>query len=421
MAELTFTGERFMPGLTGEIWLEHWHRYHFAAMAVRGARVLDVASGEGYGSALLASTAASVLGVDASAEAISHARNSYGSLANLDFAVADCARLPFADGSFDVIVSFETIEHITSQREFLSETKRLLADGGLLLLSSPNKAEYTDRRGYANPYHVAELYRDELAALLAPIYPHTTWFGQGIGFCSTILAESPLRGTGELVGRTAADNADPLRIEPLYYLVGCAASAEALARLSLDHSVLGDPDDAIYRDYRDTYQKFVKASEAVGVFRGREAALERERVEVRASAARDIAFIQERLAAAETARETALRHGDELRSDAERLRIEVDALRALAAQLGAGTHEAQQAALRLTAALEAANARYTAELAAAQATVAELTAALAAHRAEADAALAAQQAETDALAARLSEVAADSARRSWFGRSEPRG
>src|SRR5512141_721195 len=288
MAELKFTGERFVPDMRGEIWLEHWHRYHFAALVARSARVLDVASGEGYGTALLAAAAHEVVGVDASAEAIAHAASAYGYLDNARFVAGDCAQLPLPDAAFDVVVSFETIEHIRAQAEFLAETRRVLAPGGLLLLSSPNKAEYTDRRGYANPYHVAELYRDELRSLVGRFYPHVAWYGQGIGFCSTILAEDPERIAGELVGRPANVPAGAgTSVQPLYYIVACAATPGALGRLAHGYSVLGDPDDAIYRDYRDTYRKFVAASEAVDTFRERETALERDRVEVRESAARD--------------------------------------------------------------------------------------------------------------------------------------
>ncbi|HEX5130670.1 MAG TPA: class I SAM-dependent methyltransferase, partial [Usitatibacter sp.] len=67
---LPFTGERYVPGVQGEIWLEHWHRYHFAARWAAGKRVLDVACGEGYGTSVLARHAAGVTGVDVSAEAI---------------------------------------------------------------------------------------------------------------------------------------------------------------------------------------------------------------------------------------------------------------------------------------------------------------------------------------------------------------
>src|SRR5689334_20789642 len=60
MNDLPFTGERFIPGTRGEIWIEHWHRYHFASRWVAGKRVLDIACGEGYGTALLARRAAQV-------------------------------------------------------------------------------------------------------------------------------------------------------------------------------------------------------------------------------------------------------------------------------------------------------------------------------------------------------------------------
>ena len=78
MADITFTGERFVPGCAGEIAYEHWHRYAFARQFVAGKRVLDAACGEGYGSALLASVAASVVGVDIDAPAVAHAAERYG-------------------------------------------------------------------------------------------------------------------------------------------------------------------------------------------------------------------------------------------------------------------------------------------------------------------------------------------------------
>jgi len=71
---LEFTGERFIPGVPGEIWYEHWHRYHFAAPIVAGRNVLDIACGAGYGSALLARSAARVTGADISPAALDHAR-----------------------------------------------------------------------------------------------------------------------------------------------------------------------------------------------------------------------------------------------------------------------------------------------------------------------------------------------------------
>lgn len=421
MADLAFTGERFLPECQGEIWLEHWHRYHFAAALARDRRVLDVASGEGYGSALLALTARDVVGVDSATDAIAHASATYEDRPNLRFVSADCTLLPFPAATFDLVVSFETIEHITAQKEFLAEVRRVLAPEGLLLLSSPNKAEYTDHRGYANPFHVAELYRDELRTLLDPFFPCTAWYGQSIGFSSTIAAEeAPATATGELVD--AGSPASPLPYsaptaekQPLYYLVGCAQSTAPLSALDKSFSVLADPVDTVYRDYQDTYRKFVAASEAVTVFRAREAKHENAFAETRhaaqvsldaAQAGLDLAL--ERLAVIETQRDAALaemavavakseaqrvefaalqanhtslqgEHAalqaarvslqarlEAAQSDAGRLQTETSDLKTLTATLGATLHAAQQAALRLTAALHHANARYQAALDAAR-------------------------------------------------------
>jgi len=150
MNELPFTGERFVPGTRGEIWIEHWHRYHFARRWVAGRDVLDVACGEGYGAALLARDAARVTGVDVSPEAIAHARSVYAGISNARFEVAPCTQLPLADASVDVAVSFETIEHIEEQEPFVSELARVLRPSGLLVLSCPNRAEYRDRRNFDN-------------------------------------------------------------------------------------------------------------------------------------------------------------------------------------------------------------------------------------------------------------------------------
>ena len=94
MNDLPFTGERFIPGTRGEIWIEHWHRYHFASRFVAGKRVLDLACGEGYGSALLARRAATVVGVDVSQAAIDHARRTYPNLGNVEFKAGSCTAIP---------------------------------------------------------------------------------------------------------------------------------------------------------------------------------------------------------------------------------------------------------------------------------------------------------------------------------------
>src|SRR6478736_9325440 len=187
-ADLEFTGERYVPGTAGEIAHEHWHRYAFARAFVAGRQVLDVACGEGYGSALLCDTAAHVTGVDIDTRTLAHARATYAGRANLAFVEGSAAALPLPDASFDVVVSFETIEHLDAadQPPMLAEFARVLKPAGLLIISSPNKRLYSDARDYVNEFHRHELYRDGLAELLARAFPAQRWFHQHVAPWSSI-------------------------------------------------------------------------------------------------------------------------------------------------------------------------------------------------------------------------------------------
>jgi ubiquinone/menaquinone biosynthesis C-methylase UbiE len=169
---LTFTGERFAPEVTGAIWYEHLHRYCVAQPLAKGLSVLDAACGEGYGSFLLAETAKEVVGIDIAPEAIAHARSRYAA-PNLRYEEGSCTALPLADASIDLIVSFETIEHLWEQAEMLAEFRRVLVPGGVLVISSPNQPVYSESGTHVNDFHVRELTRDELATLLGT--PSASW------------------------------------------------------------------------------------------------------------------------------------------------------------------------------------------------------------------------------------------------------
>ena len=161
------SGERFHPGTgTPENAYEHWHRYLWARELCRGKRVLDVASGEGYGSFLLAGVARSVVGVDLSAPAVEHARQRYPA-ENLEFLVGRAEALPDQPpASFDVVVSFETIEHLgeAAQGRFLDEVRRVLAPGGLFVVSTPDKENYAGELHEENEFHEREFTADEFRA-----------------------------------------------------------------------------------------------------------------------------------------------------------------------------------------------------------------------------------------------------------------
>ncbi|HUL96033.1 MAG TPA: class I SAM-dependent methyltransferase [Usitatibacter sp.] len=251
MNELPFTGERFIPGTQGEIWIEHWHRYHFARRWAAGKRVLDVACGEGYGSALLAQVAASVVGIDIAEAAIAHAKQAYAAVPNLELRCAPCTALGLPDASVDLAVSFETVEHIAEQQQFVDELARVLKPGGVLLLSCPNKLEYTDKRAYVNEFHVKELYRAELGQLIGSRFPHVEWFAQRPSFFSLIAPEQPQGAQGEVV---ETEEADPSRAEStianaLYFIVAASRDRAALAAVPPAVSVFSDRGDWVHHDY----------------------------------------------------------------------------------------------------------------------------------------------------------------------------
>ncbi len=182
-------GERFLPRFSGTIALEHYHRYFLARDIVTGRDVLDVACGEGYGSNLLAQVATSVVGVDIASEAVEHARMAYPAN-NLQFEQGSAVAIPLDDDSVDIVVSFETIEHLSEHDEMLTEIRRVLRPGGLLIISSPNKLVYSDRPGYVNPFHVRELYTQEFIALAKQHFELVAHYGQRVTTGSLIIAQT---------------------------------------------------------------------------------------------------------------------------------------------------------------------------------------------------------------------------------------
>ena len=116
----------------GDIQSEHFHRYLFALRYCEDKEVLDVASGEGYGSALLGQVARSVIGVDVDMASVDFANAHYLN-ERVSFRRGDAIALPIADASVDVVVSFETIEHLSDHEIFLTEVRRVLRPGGAML------------------------------------------------------------------------------------------------------------------------------------------------------------------------------------------------------------------------------------------------------------------------------------------------
>lgn len=185
---LEFNGERFTSAFGGQTAIEHWHRYLLARELVRDRDVLDIACGEGYGSALLAQTARSVVGVDLSATTISHAQASY-ERPNLRYFEGSALEIPLAEASVDMVVSFETLEHFREHHAFLHEIKRVLRPGGTLLISTPDRDNYSPVTTPPNEYHQLELTTEEFLSLLRQYFSSVTAQGQRVLLGSALLGD----------------------------------------------------------------------------------------------------------------------------------------------------------------------------------------------------------------------------------------
>lgn len=187
--ELDFTGERFVPGIdNSQLKMEHFQRYLWARQLVTGKNVLDAACGEGYGSSILAQKAQSVIGLDIDKTSVDWARNKYAKQNNLMYLQGSIEKLPLEDNSVDVVVSFETIEHVDEeiQKKYLQEIKRVLRPNGFLVMSTPNKAVYSDKYNYKNEFHVKEFYKEEFLAFLKNEFANVLLYHQFFEVASII-------------------------------------------------------------------------------------------------------------------------------------------------------------------------------------------------------------------------------------------
>ena len=223
---LHFTGERITTEIAGEVEAEHYHRYCFARDFCVGRDVLDIASGEGYGAAILADVARSVIGVERDADAVAFSKANYVVPA-LNFLVGDALDIPLADASIDVVVSFETLEHVRDQTRFLNEIKRVLRPDGLLIISTPDRNIHSGIGMPVNPYHVHELSGPEFDDLLDRNFA-----------CKQVLSQRAIAGSVMLPsqgptarGARTYDRRDEVTIEATdgvaraVYLIGLASDA----------------------------------------------------------------------------------------------------------------------------------------------------------------------------------------------------
>lgn len=172
MSQVTFTGERLHAGssLFGVDLARHRSPYVYAMEFAQTGRVLDLGCGSGYGTAELADSLPRIVGLDRIQPDSKNQRE------NIDWVRADLRGNPLVSAQFQLIVSFQVIEHLEDPHVYLESISRLLAPGGTALITTPNLLT-SDK---INPFHVHEYEADELAALLAPYFDTVEMKGVGV-------------------------------------------------------------------------------------------------------------------------------------------------------------------------------------------------------------------------------------------------
>lgn len=240
--DVVFSGERLVINSQvkeqyADVYEEHLYRYELACKYVAGLRVLDAACGAGYGSALLKRAGASeVVGVDVDNRSISLAQRDYGG-EGIHFETGDVLKLPFADETFDAVISFETIEHVEKGAAWIRESARVLKPDGLFMVSTPNRSVtnpplYFEEQPF-NEYHRFEYRTSELVGDLLLDYDIEAMFGQNPIDDSRLLSMNWLREkVGLPLGRTSehlvtASGHEPLPLhlfkscDPMYVIAVC--------------------------------------------------------------------------------------------------------------------------------------------------------------------------------------------------------
>jgi GT2 family glycosyltransferase/ubiquinone/menaquinone biosynthesis C-methylase UbiE len=257
---LQFTGERFIPSEivnADEIGIEHLHRYHSIIPFIRNKTVLDIACGEGYGTALIGKYAKNVTGVDKDETCIEWASGHYAASNNkLNFKQGTVISIPLDNNTIDVAISFETIEHLNEaeQRLFMQEIKRVLKPEGMLIISTTNTEVYSTSQDQASQpqVKVKEFKKEAFRSFLQEYFNYTYHFEQGYEAVSAITGDE-LNETKQL---QVYNWNKELRSVNRKYLISLAAGKEVADTAALSSAVIQvDKDFWGMMDYIRSLQK----------------------------------------------------------------------------------------------------------------------------------------------------------------------
>lgn len=210
--------ERMVPEFHQEtlMYAEHYTRYFAAEDIIKGKVVLDIASGSGYGTKMLAENAKHVYGVDVNEQAVNYSKKHFGSK-NIEYLVGDGIRIPLDDNSVDVVITFETIEHIEDYKTFIKEVKRVLRPDGIAIVSTPNDIEFAE----GNHFHLHEFEYEELVGLLKKDFKNIKPYFQSTWKYVSIDSADKLEKKGE-IDIKLLNLSDKAREQHLYFYLLCS-------------------------------------------------------------------------------------------------------------------------------------------------------------------------------------------------------
>ncbi|HTW96162.1 MAG TPA: class I SAM-dependent methyltransferase [Candidatus Methylomirabilis sp.] len=209
------------------IYDEHLVRYQLAAKLASGKKVLDIACGSGYGAKILAQAgAAKVTAIDKSIAAIEQAKINYGSPA-IEFKIGEAEKIAEENESFDLVVSFETIEHLSDPEKYLAEISRLIKKEGIALISTPNREVF----GQKNPYHLHEYSRKEFLETLKKYFASVLILDQTNGLASFIKINDSDKSEINFSNQG----------EPLYFIAICARENVNSEKLFSENQISVNP------------------------------------------------------------------------------------------------------------------------------------------------------------------------------------
>jgi len=211
-------GERMVPAFHkgALVYGEHITRYEAVADLVKGKIILDIASGSGYGSYIMGGHAKKVFGVDIDEDSVKYATRNY-KRPNIEYRQGSAEEIPLDDDSVEVVVTFETLEHIKDYEKFIKEIKRVLKPGGYALISTPNDPEFPED----NHFHLHEFREKELEKLLKKYFKYTDFSYQYTWYYTALLDKLP--ADKEWLKPLETYNVAPVKTDKaLYFMVVCS-------------------------------------------------------------------------------------------------------------------------------------------------------------------------------------------------------